>query len=206
VNSTLLWYTTRASGIVALVLLTVTMVSGLAITTRARARNWPGFAQQEIHRRLSLIALVFVAVHVLTSVLDTYVDISWAAIVVPFTSAYGRFWTGAGAISLDLMLAVLVSSLLRARMKPATWRALHWLAYLSWPVALAHTFGMGTDSGEGWLIVLASVCILSVVVALLWRLQMAARQRTARAVAKLPFSARKHLALSTGVRRRRHGS
>ena len=101
-----------------------------------------------------MLAVVFLGIHVLTSVLDTFVDISWAAIVVPFTSSYGRFWVGVGAISLDLMIAVFVTSLLRARMRPGTWRAVHWLAYLSWPVALAHTFGMGTDAGEGWVIVL----------------------------------------------------
>ena len=147
-SSTALWYATRASGLMALILLTLTMVLGITTTTRARARNWPGFAQQEIHRRISMIAVVFVAIHVLTSVLDTYVNISWAAIVIPFTSSYGRLWVGVGAISLDLMIAVFVSSLLRARMRPQTWRAIHWLAYLSWPVALAHTFGLGTDAGR----------------------------------------------------------
>ncbi len=109
---------------------------------------------------------MFVGIHVLTSVLDTYVSISWAAIVIPFTSAYGRFWVGVGAVSLDLMIAVLVTSLLRARMRPATWRAIHWLAYLSWPVALAHTFGMGTDAGEHWVIVLGVVCVAAVGVGL----------------------------------------
>ena len=107
-----------------------------------------------MHRRISMIAVVFLGIHVVTSVLDTYVNISWAAIVIPFTSSYGRFWVGVGAIALDLMIAVFVTSLLRARMRPGTWRAVHWLAYLSWPVALAHTFGMGTDSREGWVIVL----------------------------------------------------
>ena len=87
-SSTALWYATRASGLMALVLLTSTMVLGITTTTRARARNWPGFAQQEMHRRISMIAVVFVGIHVVTSVLDTYVNISWAAIVVPFTSSY----------------------------------------------------------------------------------------------------------------------
>ena len=117
-NSTALWYATRASGLMALILLTLTMVLGLITTTRAKARNWPGFAQQEIHRRISMLAVVFLAIHVLTSVLDTYVDISWAAIVVPFTSAYSTFWVGIGTIALDLMIAVFVTSLLRARMRP----------------------------------------------------------------------------------------
>ena len=156
-NSTALWYTTRATGIVALLLLTATMVLGIATTNRARARRWPGFAQQEIHRRISLLAVVFLAIHVLTSVLDTFVNISWAAVVIPFTSSYARFWVGVGAVSLDLMIAVFVTSLLRARMRPGTWRAVHWLAYLSWPLALAHTFGMGTDASEGWVIVLGVV-------------------------------------------------
>jgi methionine sulfoxide reductase heme-binding subunit len=190
-SSTTLWYLTRASGIVALILLTLTMVLGLATTSRARARNWPGYAQQELHRRLSLIAMVMVAVHVVTSVLDTFVSISWAAAVVPFASSYGRFWVGVGAIGLDLMAAVLVSSLLRSRMKPGTWRALHWLAYLCWPVALAHTFGMGTAAGEPWVIAVGAACAFSVAAALAWRLRARSRQGV---VATVPGAPRKHLA------------
>jgi sulfoxide reductase heme-binding subunit YedZ len=179
-NSTALWYATRASGLMALILLTLTMVLGLVTTSRARARNWPGFAQQELHRRVSIIAVVFLGIHVLTSVLDTYVHIGWIAIVVPGASQYSRFWVGAGAVSLDLLLAVFFSSLLRTRMNPTAWRALHWLAYLSWPIALAHTFGMGTDSGEGWVIALGVACVLAVAIALAYRLRTSARQATAR--------------------------
>jgi DMSO/TMAO reductase YedYZ heme-binding membrane subunit len=180
VNSTALWYATRASGLMALILLTVTMVLGLVTNSRARARNWPGFAQQELHRRVSMIAVVFLGIHVITSVLDTYVHIGWAAIVVPFTSPYSRFWVGVGAVSLDLLLAVFVSSLLRSRMNPGAWRALHWLAYLSWPIALAHTFGMGTDSREEWVVLLGVACVLAVALALAWRLHAGARQVEAR--------------------------
>lgn len=169
-SSTSLWYATRASGIVALVLLTLTMVLGLVTTSRSRAKNWPGFAQQELHRRISILSVVFVGIHVLTSILDTYVHIGWPAIVVPFASPYSRFWVGLGTISLDLMLAVFVSSLLREHLRPGTWRAIHWLAYGSWPIALAHTFGLGTDSRESWLIVLSVLCVLAVCLSLGWRL------------------------------------
>jgi DMSO/TMAO reductase YedYZ heme-binding membrane subunit len=180
----------------ALILLTLTMVLGITTTTRARARNWPGFAHQEMHRRISILAVVFVGIHVLTSVLDTFVNISWAAIVIPFTSNYSSFWVGVGAVALDLMIAVFVTSLLRDRMRPSTWRAVHWLAYLSWPIALAHTFGMGTDSREGWVIVLGVVCVLSVGVALVWRLRMVSRQVTERtARAAVPGTPPKHLSL-----------
>ena len=195
-NSTALWYATRATGLMALVLLTVTMVFGMTTTTRARARNWPGFAQQEMHRRISILSVVFVGLHVLTSVMDTFVNIPLAAVVIPFTSKYQGFWVGVGAIALDLMIAVFVTSLLRERMRPATWRAVHWLAYLSWPVALAHTFGMGTDAGEGWVIVLGIVCGLSVAAALGWRLRAASRQASARtAHASVPGMPPKHLQL-----------
>jgi len=196
-SSTTLWYVTRASGLMAMILLTLTMVLGMTTTTRARARHWPGFAQQELHRRISMIAVVFLAIHVLTSVLDTYVNISWAAVVIPFASTYGRLWVGVGAIALDLMIAVFVTSLLRARMRPGTWRAIHWLAYLSWPVALAHTFGMGTDAGEGWVIALGAGCVLAVAVALAWRIRQSIRQASARAArASVAGVPPKHLALT----------
>jgi methionine sulfoxide reductase heme-binding subunit len=204
-SSTTLWYATRASGIVALVLLTATMLLGLAATNRRRTGNWPGFAQQEIHRRISMLSVVFVGIHVLTSVLDTYVHIGWAAIVVPFTSPYSRLWVGIGTVALDLMLAVFVSSLLRQRMRASTWRAVHWLAYLSWPVAVAHTFGMGTDAREPWVIGLGVACTLSVVVALAWRMRVTMRQRTAVPVLQADRP-RKHLVMGGKAGVSHHGA
>lgn len=182
-SSTVFWYVTRASGIVALVLLTLTMILGLTTTARARARNWPGFAHQELHRRVSMMSMVFLAIHILTSILDTYVHIGWAAILVPFTSSYSRFWVGMGTVAVDLMAAVFVSSLLRSRMKPGMWRGIHWLAYGCWPIALAHTFGLGTDSGEPWVIALGAACIVAVGGALLWRLRVTARRTAGLSVA-----------------------
>jgi DMSO/TMAO reductase YedYZ heme-binding membrane subunit len=202
-NSTMLWYTTRATGIVALVLLSVTMVLGLVTTNRPKARNWPGFLQQEMHRRISMMAVAFVAIHILSSILDTFVSISWWTIVVPFASSYGRFWIGVGTISLDLMIAVFVSSLLRSRMNPGAWRAVHWLAYVSWPVAVAHTFGIGTDAGEPWVILLTVACMLSVGAALLWRLQVTSRHTRHQALHSSPSAARS-LAPAVTTRGPRH--
>jgi methionine sulfoxide reductase heme-binding subunit len=204
VNSTTLWYATRASGIVALILLTLTMVLGLVTTGRARARNWPGFAQQEIHRRISIIAVVFLAIHVVTSILDTYVNIGWFAVVIPFTSPYGRFWVGLGTIALDLMVAVFVSSLLRARLKPGTWRAIHWLAYASWPIALAHTFGLGTDSRERWVIALGALCVFSVVLSVAWRARAAAKRRAMLSAVTRPATPIARRVSTAGSREGRH--
>lgn len=169
-SSTALWYSTRATGIVALVLLTVTMVLGILTAGRARTRNWPAFAQADLHKRVSLLAMVFLGIHVVTAVLDTYVHISWAAIVVPFASPYRPVWTGLGAVGVDLLIAVGVSSAVRGHLDARTWRAIHWLAYGSWPVAVAHSLGEGTDALKLWMGMVTGVCALAVGGALWWRL------------------------------------
>ena len=145
------------------------MVLGLVTTGRARARNWPGFAQQEIHRRISIMAVVFLAIHVLTSILDTYVHIGWLAIVVPFTSPYSRFWVGLGTVALDLMVAVFVSSLLRATSSPVPGGA-----STGWPTGAGRSpwptpsawgpIRESTGSSSS-----ATLCVLSVGLALAWR-------------------------------------
>ncbi len=179
-SSPLLWYATRATGIVALVLLTATTVLGILTANRVATRSWPGFAQQDLHRRVSMTAMVFLAAHVVTAVMDTFVHIGWAAVVVPFASSYKRFWVAVGAVGLDLLLAVFVTSIVRHRVPARLWRAVHWLAYGSWPVALAHAFGMGTDMGTSWVMYLSVGCIVAVLGAATWRLALdrSRRQRT----------------------------
>ena len=169
-SSTVLWYTTRATGIVALVLLTGTLVLGILTAGRLRTRSWPAFAQADLHKRVSLLAMVFLAFHVLTAVLDTYVNVGWAAIIVPFASHYRPVWTGLGTVGVDLILAVAISSALRQRIRARTWRGIHWLAYGSWPVAMSHSLGMGTDASKLWMDGLAGVCSLAVIGSLLWRI------------------------------------
>ena len=176
-SSPVLWYATRATGLVALVLLTATTVLGILTANRAVSPRWPAFSVQDLHRRISVITMGFLACHILTSVLDSYVHIGWAAIVVPFASSYKRLWVALGSIGLDLLLAVAVTSHLRHKMRPATWRAVHWLAYLSWPVALSHAFGVGTDMRQGWAMVLGVVCIAAVAGAAVWRWSLAARRK-----------------------------
>ncbi|HVA03896.1 MAG TPA: ferric reductase-like transmembrane domain-containing protein [Acidimicrobiales bacterium] len=169
-SSQLLWYTTRATGIVALVLLSASMVLGLLTTLRVRTRTWPRFTLQDLHRRLSLLAVVFVALHVITTVSDSFAPIGWISVVVPFTSSYRRLWLGLGTVSVDLFLAITVSSLLRNKVNPRTWRTLHWLAYASWPLAVVHGLGTGTDPHLEWVILLVVGCVTAVLAALTWRL------------------------------------
>ncbi|MGD0379446.1 MAG: ferric reductase-like transmembrane domain-containing protein [Acidimicrobiales bacterium] len=184
-SSPVLWYATRATGLVSLVLLTATTVLGILTANRVTGPRWPGFSIQDLHRRVSVITMGFLACHILTSVVDTYVHIGWTAIVVPFASSYKRLWVALGAVGVDLLLAVALTSLLRHRIRARTWRAVHWLAYLSWPVALSHAFGMGTDMRQEWVIDMTLVCVGAVVGAGAWRIALAAARRS-RALALHP--------------------
>jgi methionine sulfoxide reductase heme-binding subunit len=175
-GSTVFWYASRATGIVALLLLTAVLVLGLVVTRQGRIPGLPRFAVTSLHRNLSLLAVAFIAVHVLTAVLDTYVSIPLASALIPFTSGYERFWLGLGAVSLDLVLAMIATSLIRGRLNRRLWQAVHLLAYLSWPVALAHGIAAGKDMRQGRLLALAVCCVLVVVAAVAWRLGSAARQ------------------------------
>jgi sulfoxide reductase heme-binding subunit YedZ len=175
-SSTAFWYASRATGIVALLLLTAVLVLGILVNRQGRLPGLPRFAVTDIHRNLSLLSVAFIAVHVLTAVLDTFVSIPLAAGLVPFASGYERLWLGLGAISVDLMLAMIVTSLLRGRMNRVLWRAIHLLAYASWPVAFAHSIGSSKDLQQGWMLIMAVGCALIVAAAVVWRLAHAARQ------------------------------
>jgi methionine sulfoxide reductase heme-binding subunit len=165
-----LWYATRATGVVALVLLTVTVALGVAGVSRLSSPRWPRVVTAGLHRNISLLVVALVVVHVVTTLLDPFVSINPASIVVPFISSYRPLWVSLGTIAFDLILALVVTSLLRTRIPPPAWRAVHWLAYACWPLALWHGLGTGTDSKLPWLLVLDAVCVLLVAAALLWRL------------------------------------
>jgi methionine sulfoxide reductase heme-binding subunit len=177
VTSTTVWYTMRATGIVALVLLTGTMVIGILTAGRVKTRSWPAFAQADLHKRVSLLAMAFLAMHVLTAVLDTYVKVGWLAAAVPFASPYRPVWTGLGTAGVDVLVAVAISSALRHHIRPRTWRAIHWLAYASWPVAMAHSLGMGTDASTLWMDAIAATCTLGLAAAVMWRIVHHQRER-----------------------------
>ena len=174
--NTAFWYASRATGIVSLLLLTAVLVLGILVNRQGRLPGLPRFAVTGIHRNLSLLSVVFIAVHVVTAVADTYVNIPLLSTVVPFTSGYERLWLGLGTVSLDLMAAMIVTSLLRGRMNRNFWRAVHLLAYASWPIAFAHGLGSSNDLQQGWLLALSIVCALVVAAATVWRLAYAARR------------------------------
>jgi sulfoxide reductase heme-binding subunit YedZ len=145
-----LWFLSRGSGLVLLLLLSVVVVLGVATANGAASSRWPRFGVAELHRTLSLFGIALLGLHVVTAILDPFVKIGWAATVLPFTSPYRTAAIGAGTLAVDLAGAVLITSLLRHRLKFRTWRAVHWLAYLAWPMAFAHSLTAGNDLRVWW--------------------------------------------------------
>jgi sulfoxide reductase heme-binding subunit YedZ len=175
-----LWYASRATGLVTLLLLTVSVLLGILTAGRFASANWPRFLSQGLHRNISLLVLAFLALHVGTTVIDTYTSISLTAAFVPFASAYKMAWLSLGAVALDLLVALAATSLVRKRLGYRSWRRVHWLAYACWPVAVTHGLGIGTDRSTTWVIVLSAVCVLSVLGTTTWRLIAGARLGPAR--------------------------
>ena len=165
-----LWYVTRATGLVSLVLLTLSVLLGLLTAGRFSSQRWPRFLTQGMHRNVSLLVLVFLALHIASTVLDSYTSISLTAAFVPFASSYKPVWLSLGAVALDLLVALVVTSLARGRLGYRAWRRLHWLAYACWPVAVAHGLGIGTDRSVTWVTALTVACVGCVGAAATWRI------------------------------------
>jgi predicted ferric reductase len=179
-----LWYLTRGSGVVSLLLLTNVVVLGIVTSMRWATASWPRFVVEGLHRNLALLSVVFLGVHIATSVIDGYVPIRWLDAVVPFGSAYRPLWLGLGALAFDLLLAVLVTSLVRVALGYRAWRAVHWLAYACWPIALLHSIGTGSDRATGWMLGIDGLAVCSVLLALGWMLTAAREPMTLAAATK----------------------
>ena len=176
-NAKALWYLTCATGLVALILLTATVVLGIAEVTRWTSLRFPRFVTAALHKNISLLVLVFLAIHIVTAVADSFAPIVWLDVVVPFQSPYRPLWLGLGAIAVDLLLAVTITSLLRNRIGYRAWRAVHWAAYACWPVAFLHGLGTGSDTGVRWSLLVSLACLAAVVAAIVWRLWTAREVR-----------------------------
>ncbi|MGI8505462.1 MAG: ferric reductase-like transmembrane domain-containing protein, partial [Solirubrobacteraceae bacterium] len=187
------WYLARGTGVVSLVLLTASVVIGILGSLRVSADRWPRFAVDTVHRDVSLLVIALLVVHIVTSVLDSFAPISFIDAVIPLHSSYRPLWLGLGALSFDLLLALVITSLVRRRLGYERWRAVHWLAYASWPVAVLHGLGTGSDTKIWWMLALTAACTAAVVIAVCVRI---ARSEPARAALRTPAFA---LSLATPV-------
>jgi sulfoxide reductase heme-binding subunit YedZ len=165
-----LWYVSRATGLVSLILLTITLLLGVTASTRLASANWPRFVTQGLHRNVSLFAVILLAVHVVAVVIDDYVPIHVSDVIVPFRALYRPFWLGLGVVSLDLLVVLVITSLLRQRLGYGTWRVVHWISYASWPLAVVHGLGTGSDPRQRWVLILTVACAVVVLLAIAWRI------------------------------------
>lgn len=168
-TNSILWYTARGAGAVTLILLTGVVVLGILSVLRVQSPNWPRFLTAGLHRNLALMTLVFLGLHIVTAVIDPYTNLGWMAAVIPFSSYYRTLWLGLGVIAFELLLAIVVSSLVRGLIGLGIWRGIHWLAYAAWPIAVIHGFGTGTDAWSKWLIVITAACIATVATSIVYR-------------------------------------
>jgi methionine sulfoxide reductase heme-binding subunit len=141
------WLASRASGLVALGLITASVMLGLAMAgKRLRGRNFAA-----IHEQLSLAGLVAIAVHGLTLVGDPWLHPGLKGIAVPFAMSYRTVFTGLGIAGGYLAAALGLSFYVRRRIGARLWRKLHRLTIVTYVLAVVHTIGAGTDAGTPWL-------------------------------------------------------
>jgi methionine sulfoxide reductase heme-binding subunit len=175
VSNSLLWYATRGAGAVTEILLTCVVILGILSTLRVQTAGWPRFVTTGLHRNLALMTLVFLALHIVTAVVDPFTNLGWAAAFIPFASSYRTFWLGLGAVSFELLLAIVATSLVRGWLGHRAWRLVHWLTYAAWPVAIVHGVGTGTDTWSAWMLAITASCVAAVGVSLVWRLTTSSR-------------------------------
>jgi sulfoxide reductase heme-binding subunit YedZ len=168
-----LWFVARATGLVSLILLTGVVVLGIVTTGRWSSLLWPRSLFASIHRNVSLLSVVFVAVHIAASILDPFAHIQLRDAVVPFGAAYRPVWLGLGVITIELAAAMIVTSLTRHFIGPPVWRVIHWTAYTLWPLALLHSLGTGSDSRAWWALSIEAGCTAAVVAAVFHRVHVA---------------------------------
>ncbi len=181
VSTQWLWFISRGSGLVLLVLFTAVVVLGTVTGLGWAPPRWPRFVAAELHRRLALFAVALLGLHVVTAIADPYVPIGWAATVLPFLSPYRTEAVGLGTLAVDLGGAVLLTSLVRHKLGLRAWRAVHWLAYLAWPAAFGHALSAGGDLRTGWVaaVIWGSAAVTAAAVAVRLAAAAAARSRSA---------------------------
>ncbi len=167
-STSVLWYATRGAGIVSLILLTGVVCLGILTSVRWQFPGWPRFLTAQLHRSISLLSLVFLAIHIVVAVMDPYTSLGLAA-MVPFASSYRTVWLGLGAVALYLVLAIIGTSLIRGWLGHRAWRIVHWLTYAAWPVAVVHGLGTGSDTGAVWTWLLNGGCVAVILGAIAWR-------------------------------------
>jgi len=164
-----LWYMARGTGMVSVMLLSASVALGIITVLRWKSPRFPRFVTAALHKNVSLLAVVFLGVHILTTVLDPVSPVHLFNAFVPFSGTYRPLAIGLGVVAFDLLAALIVSSLLRNRIGLRAWRAIHWSAYACWPFAMLHGITAGTDASTPWVRAIYAGCAALIFGAVAWR-------------------------------------
>lgn len=145
------------------------------MSSRRKLDRWPRFALEELHRFAGILVGTFIAIHVVTIAIDSYLRFSVTAILVPFASSYRPLWVALGVVAAELLLALAVTNRLRDRMPYSRWRTIHYANFAVWTAATVHLLGSGTDRSSVWLMTLTALCAGVVVTLTAQRARLAPR-------------------------------
>lgn len=168
-----LWYIARGTGFVAVIMLTISVVLGVLTTMRWSTHRWPRFVTATLHKNISLLSVVFLATHIVTTVFDSVSPVHLVNAIVPFTGSYRPLGVGLGVVAVDLLAALVITSVLRRHIGYRIWRAVHWSAYACWPFAMLHGLQTGSDASTPWARAVYVACAASMLAAVGWRVTAA---------------------------------
>src|SRR5437879_3939296 len=163
----LFWITSRAAGIAALMLSSVSVCVGLLMGGRALKGRGPDL--RAAHEALSLATIGALFVHGLSLIGDAFLHPSLADVSIPFVSGYKTLWTSTGIVAFWAMALLGLSYYARSRIGVQRWRRLHRFTALAWILGLVHSLGEGTDAGQTWFLAMVGVVVIPAIALLLAR-------------------------------------
>jgi len=194
------WYVARAGGLLAYLLLTVSVVLGLTLSGRARLPHWPRFAVEDIHRFAGLLTGWFLAIHVLALVADSHMPFSLTAVFVPGAAAYRPVSVALGVVAAELLVALALTNHFRDRLSYRFWRRAHYANFAVWVLALVHGIASGTDRSSPWAISVYTTSVAAVAGLTAWR-ALAPVASTPKASLAMPPGGRAGSAGTAGLNR-----
>ncbi len=145
------WDVARAGGFTTYILLTLSVIVGLALSTQIQSPSrWPRLLNSELHNFLMLLSTIFLVVHILATWVDPFTNFGWNEIFIPFASHYRPEWMAFGIVALYLGIAIGISTWLRPHIGYKLWRSLHVLTLGVFALATIHGIGSGSDTQTPW--------------------------------------------------------
>jgi sulfoxide reductase heme-binding subunit YedZ len=164
------WYAARAAGLTAYLLLTGVLLAGLTMAAKKTFRGFPRFTVEDVHRFGGLLVGSFIAIHVITIAIDSWLPFSLQSLLVPFLSRYRPLWVGLGVAAMELLVALAITNHYRSRLQHSVWRRAHYFNFAVWGAATLHALGSGTDRSAPWAMGLYALSASTVAAAVVWRL------------------------------------